>query len=102
LEKYLQQQGFRRGNLDSNLYIKVDQGNMIIIEVYVDEIMFGSDDDRLSQKFSKDMHNEFEMYLLEKLNFFLELHISQLDDGIFIFQTKVHQGNVKYVKNIRL
>jgi hypothetical protein len=59
LEKYLQHQGFRRGNLDSNLYIKVDQGNMIIIEVYVDEIMFGSDDDRLSQKFSKDMHNKF-------------------------------------------
>jgi hypothetical protein len=48
LDRYLQQQGFRRGNADSNLYIKVDQVNMIIIEMYVDDIIFGSDDDRLS------------------------------------------------------
>jgi hypothetical protein len=78
---YLQQQGFIRGNADNNLYIKVDQGNMIIIEVYVDDIIFGSDDDILSQKFSKDMHNEFEMSLLGELNFFLGLQISQLDEG---------------------
>jgi hypothetical protein len=68
---YLQQKGSRRGNTDINLYIKVDQGNMIIIEVYVDEIIFRSDDDILSEKFSKDMHNEFEMSLLGELNFFL-------------------------------
>jgi hypothetical protein len=61
---------------------------MIIIEVYVDDIIFGSDDDRLSQNFSKDMHNEFEMSLLGELTFFLGLHISQLNEGIFIYQTK--------------
>jgi hypothetical protein len=57
LDRYLQQQGFRRGNENNNLYIKVDQGSMIIIEVYVDDIIFGSDDDRLSHIVSKDMHN---------------------------------------------
>ena len=46
---------------------------MIIIEVYVDDIIFGSDDDKMSQKFSKDMQSEFEMYLLGELNFFLGL-----------------------------
>jgi hypothetical protein len=85
---YLQQQGFRWGNENINLYIKVDQGSMIIIEVYVDDIIFGNNDDRLIQKFSKDMHNEFEMSLLEELTFFLGLQISQLDEGIFISQTK--------------
>ena len=40
---------------------------MLIIEVYVDDIIFGSDDDMLSQKFAKDMHNEFEMSLLGEL-----------------------------------
>jgi hypothetical protein len=88
LDKYLQQQGFRKGNADSNIYIKVDQDNILIIEVYVDDIIFGSDDDRLSKKFSKDMQNEFEMSLLGELNFFLGLQISQLDEGIFISQTK--------------
>ena len=61
---------------------------MIIIEVYVDDIIFGSDDDRMSQNFSKDMQAEFEMSLLGKLTFFLGLQISQIDDGIFIFQAK--------------
>ena len=51
----------------------MDKGNMIIIEVYVDDIIFGSDDDRLSQQFSKDIQNEFEMSLLGELNLFLGL-----------------------------
>jgi hypothetical protein len=51
----------------------VDQGSLIIIEVYVDDIIFGSNDDGLSQKFSKDIHNESEISLLGDLTFFLGL-----------------------------
>jgi hypothetical protein len=87
LEKYLQQQGFRKGNVDINLYIKVDRDNILIIEVYVDDIIFGSDDDRISKNFSKDIQNEFEMLLLGELNLFLGLQISHLDEGIFISQS---------------
>ena len=53
LDKYLQQAGFRKGSADINLYINVSQGNILLIEVYVDDIIFGSDDDRLRQKFAK-------------------------------------------------
>ena len=52
LDKYLQQQGFKKGNVDNTLYIKIEKDNMIIIEVYVDDIIFGSDDEQLSQEFS--------------------------------------------------
>jgi hypothetical protein len=52
LDKYLQQ-GFIKGIVDNNLYIKVDQDNILIIEAYVDDIIFGSDDDRMSHKFAK-------------------------------------------------
>jgi hypothetical protein len=55
LDKYLQQAGFRKGSANNNLYIKVSQGNILLIEVYVDDIIFGSDDDRFSQKFAKYM-----------------------------------------------
>jgi hypothetical protein len=48
LDKYLQQVGFKNGSANNNLYIKVNQGNILLIEVYVDDIIFGSDDDRLS------------------------------------------------------
>jgi hypothetical protein len=57
---------------------------MLIIEFYVDDIIFGSDDDMMSQKFSKDMHNEFEMSLLGELYFFLGLSICHQDTYIFI------------------
>ena len=61
---------------------------MIIIEVYVDDIIFGSDDDRLSQQFARDTQSEFDMSLLGEMNLFLGLQISQLNDGIFISQSK--------------
>jgi hypothetical protein len=48
MEKYIQQQGFRKGNAYNNIYIKVDRDNIFIIEVYVDDTIFGSDDDRMS------------------------------------------------------
>ena len=88
LDRYLQQQGFGKCNVDNNLYIKVNGNNLLIIEVYVDDIIFGSNDDRMSHKFSKDMHNEFKMSLLGELSLFLGLHICQLDIGIFISYTK--------------
>jgi hypothetical protein len=49
----------QRRKCRQNLYIKVTQDSILLIEVYVDEIIFGSIDDRLSHKFVKDMHNEF-------------------------------------------
>jgi hypothetical protein len=84
----LQQEGFRKGSIDNNLYIKVSEGNILLIEVYVDDIIFGSDDDKLGQKFAKDMKNEFEMSLLGALSLFLGLQICQSNQGIFISQTK--------------
>jgi hypothetical protein len=60
----------------------------MLIEVYVDDIIFGSDDDRMSQKFAKDMQDEFEMSLFGELSFFLGLQICQSNQGIFISQTK--------------
>jgi hypothetical protein len=87
LDKYMQQAGSRKGSEENDLYIKVIQSNILLIEVYVN-IIFGIDDDKLSQKFAKDMHNEFEMSLLGELSFFLQLQIRQSNQGIFISQTK--------------
>jgi hypothetical protein len=84
----LKQQGFRKGYADNNLYIKVNQYSIFLIEVYVDDIIFGSDDDRMNQKFEKDMQNEFKMSLLGELYFLLGLHICQSNQEIFISQTK--------------
>jgi hypothetical protein len=84
LDRYLQQKGSKKVNANNNLYIKVNQDSILLIEVYVDDIIFESDDDRMSQKFAKDMENEFEMILLGELSLFLGLQICQSNQGIFI------------------
>ena len=77
-----------KGNNDSNLYIKEENDSLIIVEIYVDDIIFGSDDDKLSKQFVECMQKEFEMSMLGEMKFFLGLQINQLDKGIFISQTK--------------
>ena len=66
----------------------MDQDNMIIIEVYVDDIIFGSDANKMSHNCVKDMQSDFEMSFLRELTLYLRLQISQMYDGIFISQTK--------------
>jgi len=53
--------------------VKVDQDNITIIKIYVDDIIFGSNDDRLSKEFATKMQSEFEMSMLGELKFFLGL-----------------------------
>ena len=52
LEKYLHRQGFSKGSTDSNLYSKIENDKLLIVVVYVDDIIFGSNEDSMSQKFS--------------------------------------------------
>jgi hypothetical protein len=64
LDKYLQEVGFKKGSEDNNLYIKITEDSILLIEVYVDDIIFGSIDERLSQKFEKDMNNDVRQHFL--------------------------------------
>ena len=73
LDVYLCQQGFKKGTVDSKLYVQIDKYNLTIIEVYVDDIIFGINDDRLSNNFATKMQSEFEMSLLGELTYFLGL-----------------------------
>ena len=88
LDEYLHQQGFAKGSTDNNLYIKVDNEKLLILVVYVDDIIFGSNEEDMSQNFSLVMQKEFEMSMLGELTYFLGLQVQQKKDGIFLSQTK--------------
>ena len=75
LDNYLKQQGFKRGATESNPYLKIEDKNMIIVVVYVDDIIFGSNIQILSVDFSSEMKKEFEMSMLGELTFFLGLQV---------------------------
>ena len=55
LDRYLRQQGFKKGTSDSNIYVQINKDNLTIIEVYVNDIIFVSNDDRISKNFATKM-----------------------------------------------
>ena len=76
------------GKIDTTLFIKPKDKDMLIVQIYVDDIIFGATNGSLCEEFSKSMHSEFEMSLIGELNFFLGLQIKQLKEGTFINQAK--------------
>ena len=74
LIEYLVSHGFTRGQADQTLFfIKKENGELIVAQVYVDDIIFGSTKDELTHNFSKLMQDKFEM--IGELNHFLGLQI---------------------------
>ncbi|XP_057818174.2 uncharacterized mitochondrial protein AtMg00810-like [Cryptomeria japonica] len=95
LDAHLTANGFTRGGVDSNLYVKVEGNDILVVEVYVDDIIFGCNNDSVSKKFSKIMESEFEMSMLGELTFFLGFQVIQLEQGIFMSQTKYAKEMLK-------
>ena len=60
----------------------------MLIQIYVDDIIFGSTNESLCKEFSIDMQSEFEMSMMGELNYFLGLQIKQTNYGIFVNQAK--------------
>ncbi|GJZ32106.1 retrovirus-related pol polyprotein from transposon TNT 1-94 [Tanacetum coccineum] len=76
------------GMVDNTLFTKKKSSNLIIVQIYVDDIIFGSTCQDICDEFPKIVHDEFEMSMMGELNFFLGLQIKQMEDGIFFNQSK--------------
>ncbi|GJY25054.1 uncharacterized mitochondrial protein-like protein [Tanacetum coccineum] len=77
-----------RGKIDKNLFIRRDKGDILLVQVCVDDIIFGSTKKSLCTEFEKMMHKKFQMSSMGELTFFLGLQVKQNEDGIFISQDK--------------
>ncbi|GJR47543.1 putative ribonuclease H-like domain-containing protein [Tanacetum coccineum] len=88
LSTYMLDNEFRRGKIDKILFIKRYKGDILLVQVYVDDIIFGSTKKELCNAFKKLMHEKFLMSSMGELTFFLGLQVQQKKDGIFISQDK--------------
>nr|GEZ79705.1 retrovirus-related Pol polyprotein from transposon TNT 1-94 [Tanacetum cinerariifolium] len=70
-------------------------GDILLVQIYVDDIIFGSTNPNLSKRFEKLMHSKFEMSMMGELKFFLGIQIHQSPRGIFINQAKYAQKILK-------
>ncbi|GKD17662.1 putative ribonuclease H-like domain-containing protein, partial [Tanacetum coccineum] len=88
LSTYLIENRFRRGTIDKTLFIKKDKGDILLVQVYVDDIIFGSTKKSLCDEFEGLIDKRFQMSSIRELTFFLGLQVQQKEDGIFISQDK--------------
>ncbi|KAI3687113.1 hypothetical protein L1987_80804 [Smallanthus sonchifolius] len=91
LSKHLLSNGFDRGQIDSTLFIRKTGGDILLVQVYVDDIIFGSTNEGMCREFKKVMKSKFEMSNMGELSFFLGMQVSQREDGIYLHQTKYVQ-----------
>ncbi|KAJ9552834.1 hypothetical protein OSB04_016879 [Centaurea solstitialis] len=88
LSKHLLSKGFKKGSVDSTLFLMKEGEHIVVIQIYVDDIIFGSTSRELCKKFENVMTEEFKMSMMGEINFFLGLQVRQFSDGIFINQSK--------------
>ncbi|GJV08937.1 putative ribonuclease H-like domain-containing protein, partial [Tanacetum coccineum] len=88
LSSFLMENGFRRGTIDKTLFIKKKKSDIMLVQLYVDEIIFGSTKKSMCTEFEECMHKRFQMSSMGELTFFLGLQVKQQPDGIFISQDK--------------
>ena len=88
LSKFLIDNDFKQENIDTTLFIKKRDKHLLVVQIYMDDIIFGATTHSLCEEFANLMKGKFEMSIMGKLNFFLGLQIKQEKERIFINQTK--------------
>nr|GFC11794.1 retrovirus-related Pol polyprotein from transposon TNT 1-94 [Tanacetum cinerariifolium] len=88
LSMFLLQNHFIKGSIDPTLFIRRFNDDILVVQVYVDDIIFGSTHPRYTQLFSDLMKIRFEMSMMREMTFFLGLQVNQSPCGIFINQSK--------------
>jgi hypothetical protein len=86
LRRFLFNNGFEMGKLDKTLFLLRQGDDILIVQVYVDGIVFGGSSHSLVARFAEDMSKQFEMSMMGELQFFLGLQIKQAKEGTFVHQ----------------
>ncbi|GKA10332.1 retrovirus-related pol polyprotein from transposon TNT 1-94 [Tanacetum coccineum] len=95
LSSFLISQDFSKGSVDPTLFIRRDGKELLLVQIYVDDIIFAASTPELCDLFSKIMCSKFKMSMMGKISFFFGLHISQSPSGIFINQSKYALESLK-------
>ncbi|CAM8893336.1 unnamed protein product [Rhodiola kirilowii] len=95
LTVFLIDHGYVRGGVDKTLFVKHTRSDFIIAQIYVDDIVFGSNTQKLVDQFVEQMQKEFKTSMVGEMNYFLGLQVIQKDDGIFISQGKYAKNLIK-------
>ncbi|GKD78580.1 putative ribonuclease H-like domain-containing protein, partial [Tanacetum coccineum] len=97
LSTFLVKSRYKRGTINKTLFIKKDKNDIMLVQVYIDDIIFGSIKKSWCDEFEALMKSRFHMSSMGELTFFLGLQVKQKEDGIFISQDKSMIGSLMYL-----
>ncbi|GKA05694.1 retrovirus-related pol polyprotein from transposon TNT 1-94 [Tanacetum coccineum] len=93
LKAFLIKHEYKMGMVDNTLFTKKKSSNLIIVQIYVDDIIFDSTCQDMCDEFAKIMHDEFEMSMMGELNFFLGLQINGRCIETVVYADSDHAGD---------
>ncbi|GKE24097.1 retrovirus-related pol polyprotein from transposon TNT 1-94 [Tanacetum coccineum] len=95
LSSFLISQDFSKGSVDPTIFIRRQGKELLLVQIYVDDIISAASTPELCDLFSKIMCSKFKMSMMGRISFFLGLQISQSPRGIFINQSKYALESLK-------
>jgi hypothetical protein len=95
LRDFIIANAFKVGKAGPTLFTKTCNGDLFVCQIYVDDIIFGSTNQKSCEEFSWVMMQKFEISMMGELNYFLGFQVKQLKEGTFISQTKYTQDLLK-------
>ena len=95
IDAYLFENGFEKCDGEPTLYIKENEGKIIIVVLYVDDLIFIGNEFSLIADFKVVMKSEFEMTDLGFLRYLLGIEVEKNENGIFISQEKYVEAVLK-------
>jgi hypothetical protein len=93
LKTFLSEHGYVMGSVDKTLFTLNHVTNFLLVQIYVDDIIFSGSSHTLVSKFQEMMESEFQMSMMGELTFFLGIQVKQMKQGTFVDQ-------VKYTKDL--
>jgi len=89
IESYFLKEGFEKCPYEHTLFLKkTEEGTFLIVCLYVDDLIFTGNNEKMFNSFKQSMMKEFDMTDLGRMRYFLGLEVFQRTDGIFICQRK--------------
>nr|KYP32050.1 Retrovirus-related Pol polyprotein from transposon TNT 1-94 [Cajanus cajan] len=91
IETYFAKENFEKCPSEHTLFTKKNEGNILIVSLYVDDLIFSRNNRRMCEQFKCSMMLEFDMSDLGRMRHFLGIEVIQSDAGIFICQRRYAQ-----------
>nr|GEW57471.1 retrovirus-related Pol polyprotein from transposon TNT 1-94 [Tanacetum cinerariifolium] len=95
LSRFLLDNNFSKGAVDPTLFTQKTGKHILLVQIYVDDIIFASTGPNTCDMFSNEMSSKFQMSMMGQMLFFLGLKVSQSPGGIFINQSKFALESLK-------